>query len=844
MLGEGGFSWVFKAQHSDIESLYVAIKVLKQRQLENPSVVRRFKREAIATASLRSQHTVRMMDYGETQEGHPYLVMEFIDGIALDRLIRANRRLRSTDVSRITLGILRALIEAHSNGIVHRDLKPANIFIAAEKGLRHPVSKVLDFGIAKILGAGQFPGQTGADQTVAGLVFCTPEYAAPELLRGMPALASDLYAVGILMIEMLEGKPPWSLNNAVLTSAKHLGNERVPLGVETIRSGLLHVIQRAVAKPLSKRFSTAIEMADALDEAYFSLGISPRSEQPLDLDISKQTLASNNTTQQTKIEPTQPTSPKDSHRMTPVNSGEAILRATKESGLFNIERDLQQGFHRNYALEHGFDDGFDDPERDTEEIVFNEVEKAVENSQFDDQNLDLSVVITPESFYESVDLTPIPDEFDDLDASLREIEEHIVDLHASKNWTGLAKNYRRLLRRLVNAPGREYAELRLTVFVHLAGLYDRTLHRQSEALHMYIAAHSLGATEREVSLRITGLRNSLKFTYPQHRMKPVIRRSWFDAIAVRKVFRERRLLGDLDGAWCAAAPLVLSGQADDDEYALYRDLRPTRMGLPSRPLTDKDWKILEPKDENDALRRFLAFLDEHLREMFARNLNEIGLDRENDAFAKHDTHGLVDIMEFCAQVLSVSMPSLVFDPTSEGVRNANVTPPVLLIGEDIGNVKPSRTITFRLARGVAQIRPEYYLAFGTKTPRELLVFLNGTIGAIRSLNDNTKAARNQAFFKRLIRMIPRKPRARLADLATEIDRIDEEVVSKLLTSAEAACNRAGLLICGDLRAAIKGLAIEYEAGAQLTQRAKALIEFSVSDQHINLRHNIGLTVIH
>ena len=816
-LGEGGFSWVYAAQHVDIESLHVAIKVLKQRQAENPSVVRRFKREAVATASLRSQHTVRVMDYGDTAEGHPYLVMELVDGVALDRLIRANRRLRPTDVARLTLGILRALIEAHSNGIIHRDLKPANVFVAAEKGVRHPVSKVLDFGIAKIVGGGQFAAQGAADHTVAGLVFCTPEYASPELLRGMPALASDLYAAGILMIEMLEGRPPWSLDNAVLTSAKHLGNEPVPLGPYCEKSGLAHIIRKAVAKPLGQRFASAVEMADALDEAYFALGVSPRSESPIDLEAGKHAPASEAVTHETPVQPAIAAAESNAHRMAPVNSGAAMLRATRESGLVDL-----------------------DMEPDTEEVPYQDIMDAVEEA---DEDLDASVVLD-DSFGGSGDLTPLPSELDDLDASLREIEERIVELHTAKNWVGLARNYRMLLRRLADAPGREYAELRLTVFVHLAGLYDRTLHRQSEALHMYIAAAANGATERDVTQRITGLRNSLRFSYPRKRIKPLIRRDWFDVAEVRQTFIDRRAVGDLDGAWCAAAPLVLSDQADDDEYALYHDLRPTRMGLPSRPLTDEDWSAIEVRDHNDALRRFLGSLDDHLRDMFARSLAEIGLDLEKDAFAKRDRRGLADIMEFCAQVLNVAKPSLVFDPTSEGVRNANVTPPALLIGADIGGAKPSRTVTFRLARGVAQLRPEYYLAFGTRTPHELLMFLNGTLEAIRALG-RTDGARHQAFFRRLIRTIPRKPRAALAELASEIGVIDEETVSRLLVSAEAMSNRVGLLICGDLRASIKGLAVEHQplGGASLGERAKALIAFSISEPYMGLRHDLGLTVV-
>ena len=261
ILGEGGFAWVFGAHHVELPTLTVAIKVLKPTLSLSKTTVARFRREAEVVASLRGRHLVRLSDFGQTEHGLMYLVMEVVRGKSLYELIRGRRSLSPHDVARIAIQVLKALVEAHELGIVHRDLKPPNIMLVPEPGEVEPIVKVVDFGFAKLL---QADGEESARLTTTGGIVCTPHYAAPELLLGTPVPATDLYALGISMIEMLEGRPPYREGTFMAIATEQVSEKPVPLGEPTVASGLADIIARACAKGLEERFESAQEMLGAL----------------------------------------------------------------------------------------------------------------------------------------------------------------------------------------------------------------------------------------------------------------------------------------------------------------------------------------------------------------------------------------------------------------------------------------------------------------------------------------------------------------------------------------------------------------------------------------------------
>lgn len=265
LLGRGGFSYVYLARHLSIETLRVAIKVMRADLAEAESARRRFVREGEAVASLSSPHVVKVSDAGLLPDNRPYLVLEFCDGNTLDHLLEQRGRINPIDVARFARQILLALEEAHRVGIVHRDLKPENVFVVRDTHTGERVLKVGDFGIARVSdGRGAAP----ARMTMSGGIVCTPAYASPELLEGDAVPASDLYALGHMMAELIEGYAPYAhVGQALVVCAEHLRPAPVPLGPQTRRSALRAIIERAVAKPLTERFSSARQMREAIDAA-------------------------------------------------------------------------------------------------------------------------------------------------------------------------------------------------------------------------------------------------------------------------------------------------------------------------------------------------------------------------------------------------------------------------------------------------------------------------------------------------------------------------------------------------------------------------------------------------
>lgn len=258
-LGTGGFATVYAARHESISTLRVAIKVLHAEHIESDVTRRRFKREAELAAALQSRFIVRVLDAGELDDRRPFIAMEFVDGRPLDALLKQCGRLAPRDVATFAEGILRALEVAHSAGVVHRDLKPANIFAVEEDG-ESAYARVLDFGIAKAVQGSTNAGM-GGTHTIAGQVVCTPEYAAPELLTGEVTPQVDLYALGHLMAELLDGRAPYDIGeHPMLVAAEHLRPDPVPLGRWTRATPLAPIIARACAKSKQERYPSAHEM--------------------------------------------------------------------------------------------------------------------------------------------------------------------------------------------------------------------------------------------------------------------------------------------------------------------------------------------------------------------------------------------------------------------------------------------------------------------------------------------------------------------------------------------------------------------------------------------------------
>jgi serine/threonine-protein kinase len=264
LLGDGGMGSVFEAEHMRLGT-HVAIKVLHAELARRTGIAERFVQEARVSAQIRSPHVVQVTDVDHTPEGIAYLVMELLQGEPLSNIVRREKKLGVTQACGYTIQILQALEAAHALGVIHRDLKPDNVFVTFAGG--KPVLKLIDFGIAK-LKTSQV-GQT-KNLTVAGMLMGTPEYMAPEQAYSADKVdvRADLYAVGVMLYEMLSGVPPVEAADPRVLIGKVERGEVTPLvqaapGIEPMLAGFVH---RSMAPRPELRFANATEMRLALED--------------------------------------------------------------------------------------------------------------------------------------------------------------------------------------------------------------------------------------------------------------------------------------------------------------------------------------------------------------------------------------------------------------------------------------------------------------------------------------------------------------------------------------------------------------------------------------------------
>ena len=257
-IGAGGMGEVYRATDTRLDRT-VAIKVLPEDLASDPDRKRRFEREAKTISSLNHPHICTLYDIGN-QDGIDFLVMEYLEGETLaDRLAREGL-LTTDDAARYASHIASALDKAHQWKIVHRDLKPGNVMLT-ESG-----AKVLDFGIAARVADAELETATRATTSLddARGIAGTVPYMAPEALRGERADArSDVWALGVLLYEMLGGRRPFSGSTGVEVTSAIMRDPPPPLP-ERVPSGLVSIVQRCLAKDPVQRYQRAGEVRAAL----------------------------------------------------------------------------------------------------------------------------------------------------------------------------------------------------------------------------------------------------------------------------------------------------------------------------------------------------------------------------------------------------------------------------------------------------------------------------------------------------------------------------------------------------------------------------------------------------
>ena len=264
-LGEGGMGTVYLCEHATIGKKF-AVKVLSYELAHKEDLRERFLQEARAASMISQENVVEISDFGDTPDGSVFFVMEFLAGEDLSDTVKDQGRLAWPRVKPIMLQICRALGAAHDAGIIHRDMKPENCY-RIKRGKNEDFIKVLDFGIAKVTSEDESEGK-GLTRT--GMIFGTPEYMSPEQAQGAkPDHRVDIYAVGVIMYELLTGRVPFTADTFMGILTKHMFEvPEAPSSVvpdADIPAEVEAIILKAMQKDRELRFKNMAEFAEAIE---------------------------------------------------------------------------------------------------------------------------------------------------------------------------------------------------------------------------------------------------------------------------------------------------------------------------------------------------------------------------------------------------------------------------------------------------------------------------------------------------------------------------------------------------------------------------------------------------
>jgi eukaryotic-like serine/threonine-protein kinase len=260
LLGEGGMGAVYEARHEAIGRRF-AVKFLHAELASHAEILARFRREAQSAGSLENENIAAVTDFG-THQGAPYIVMEFLEGQDLAKVLAQLGTLPVPRAAHILIQVCRGLAAAHARGIVHRDLKPENLLLQ-QRGDGSDLVKILDFGIAKLKN-----NEQAGSATRTGITLGTPYYMPPEQARGQKELdeRADIYALGVILYEVFSGQKPHNGENynAILYSILMQAAPRLETFRPDLPPDLCAVVHRAMAADANERFASVSELAQAL----------------------------------------------------------------------------------------------------------------------------------------------------------------------------------------------------------------------------------------------------------------------------------------------------------------------------------------------------------------------------------------------------------------------------------------------------------------------------------------------------------------------------------------------------------------------------------------------------
>jgi serine/threonine-protein kinase len=265
VLGEGGMGVVVAARHLHLND-QVALKFMLPAVLTvDATAGKRFLREAQVVFRLRSEHVTRVLDVGTLEDGAPYIVMEYLEGMTLAELVLGRGPLPLARAVDYVLQACEALAEAHSIGVVHRDLKPQNLFLTHRLD-GSPLIKVLDFGISKL--SSELAGAAAASLTQGGTMLGSPQYMSPEQIAAPKKVdgRADIWALGVILYELLTGRVPFQARSVVELCMKVVNEPAPPLADQKpdLPRGFAAIVDRCLAKEPHRRYADVAELAGFL----------------------------------------------------------------------------------------------------------------------------------------------------------------------------------------------------------------------------------------------------------------------------------------------------------------------------------------------------------------------------------------------------------------------------------------------------------------------------------------------------------------------------------------------------------------------------------------------------
>ncbi len=271
-IATGGMGEVYRAQHVELEQP-LALKIMRNEFSNDAEFAQRFKREAISSTRIGHEHIVSVIDFGKTDDGRLFSVMEFLEGDTLSALIKENGVLPEWRARKIAAQAADALAAAHAQGIIHRDLKPDNVMILQKPG-RPDFVKVLDFGVAKMSDSAKSSGDTSM-----GYIVGTPQYMSPEQSAGLVVDGrTDIYSLGLILYEMLNGRPAFQGQTPSISMAMQMMEPPPPFGPYPRSDEVENLVLRMLSKQPEMRPQTMLVVrAELLGE---SLSTAPLQSQP------------------------------------------------------------------------------------------------------------------------------------------------------------------------------------------------------------------------------------------------------------------------------------------------------------------------------------------------------------------------------------------------------------------------------------------------------------------------------------------------------------------------------------------------------------------------------------